>query len=82
MCAYTEKVRLAFKAKEVEFQNVEMDLRKKAEWHTKLNAGLIPVMELQDGTLLHESRVLMDLANDLGGDKGLTLYEKDYKKVA
>lgn len=54
-----------------------MDLQNKAAWHTQLNGGLIPVLEMPDGTLLHESKVLMELANDLGGDKGLALYSKD-----
>ncbi len=54
-----------------------MDLQNKAAWHSQLNGGLIPVMEMPNGTLLHESRVMMELANDLGGDNGLALYAKD-----
>lgn len=40
------------------------------------NDGYIPLMELSDGTLLHESRVLMELANDLGGKQGYKLYSE------
>lgn len=54
-----------------------MDLRNKAQWHLDVNGGYVPIMELPDGTLLNESRVLMEYANDLGGTNGLQLYYKD-----
>ncbi|CDW90699.1 UNKNOWN [Stylonychia lemnae] len=41
----------------------------KAQWHLDADGGYIPLMELQDGTMIHESRVLMELANDLGNSQ-------------
>ena len=49
----------------------------KAQWHTDLNSGTIPICEFPDGTMLYETRVLLELANDIGKDKGLELYSKD-----
>ena len=34
-------------------------------------------MELPDGTIIYESRVIMELAHEIGGDNGLELYPKD-----
>lgn len=42
-----------------------------------LNGGLIPVLEFPDGTMIYESRIIMELAEDLNKDKGLQLYSKD-----
>ena len=82
ICAFSERVKLSFVAKELEFQNVEMDLESKAAWHLELNDGIIPVLEIPDGTLIHESRAIMQYASDLGGEKGLRLYDQDIKKRA
>jgi len=49
---------------------VIVDVIQKARWHLDLNNGLIPVLEFPDSTLINESRIIIDLANDLGGDKG------------
>jgi glutathione S-transferase len=57
-------------------------MNKKAMWHMELNKGLIPVLELCDGTLLHESRVLMEFANEKGGDSGIQLYSRDPVEAA
>ena len=43
---------------------------------------MIPVIETQDGTFFHESRVVMDFAHEFGGDKGLHLYPSDPVKAA
>lgn len=38
---------------------------------------MVPVLEFPDGKLLYESRIIMDLADELGGDNGLELYPAD-----
>ena len=59
-----------------------MDLEDKAEWHKELNGGLVPVLETPQGQLVIESRVHMELANELGKEEGLQLYDKDPFKAA
>ena len=59
-----------------------MDLIHKAAWHVQLNDGFVPLLELPDASILYESRVLMCLANDLGKDQGMTLFEKDCAHLA
>jgi glutathione S-transferase len=51
---------MALAARAIPFQNVEFDLSKKTDWHLAINGGLVPLLELPDGTILHESYVLMD----------------------
>lgn len=51
-----------------------MDLTDKAQWLMDVNKGFVPVLELQDGTMIIESRVIMELAEDMHRDKGLKLY--------
>lgn len=55
---------MALAAKAVKYQNVEVDLSKKTPWHLAINGGLVPILELPDGTILHESKVLMDYAEE------------------
>ena len=83
LCAFSERVRLAFRAKALDFQHVEMDLHSKAKWHMDVNGGLVPLLEMPDGQFFIESKILMELANDLAGpDKGFDLYSKDYRVAA
>eukprot|EP00347_Sterkiella_histriomuscorum_P006107 403354042 len=77
LCIFTERVRLAWAAKNLEFQLCEIDLEAKAPWHVAANGGVLPLIELQDDTLMPESRVLQDLANDLGRKQGLELYSEE-----
>ena len=64
LCPYAERVRLALAARNVEFQRCEINLKDKAQWHLDINGGLVPIIELTDGTILLDSKVLMDYAND------------------
>lgn len=82
LCLYEEKVRLALVAKHIQFQRVDMDLVKEAQWHLDFNEGRIPFIETTDGVLLNESKVLLELANTLGGDNGLAIFDKDPFKAA
>ena len=53
-------------AKDVPFQKCTMDLTNKAQWHLDINGGFIPLLETPDGTILYESAVVADFANNLG----------------
>ena len=64
LCPYVEKVRMALAAKNVKYQKCDLDLGKKTPWHLAINGGLVPVWETPDGTILHESKVLMDYVEE------------------
>ena len=59
-----------------------MDLGSKAKWHVDINGGFVPFLEMQDGAFFIESKILMEMANDMGAGKGLELYAKDYRVAA
>ena len=64
LCPFVEKVRIALAARNVVYQNCEIDLGKKTPWHLAINGGLVPIFELPDGTLINESKILMEFAED------------------
>lgn len=64
MCPYAERARLALAARNAEFQRCEINLKDKAQWHIDINGGLVPMLELPDGTILLDSKVLMDYVEE------------------
>jgi len=70
LCPYVERVRLALSARAVEFQRCEINLKDKTQWHQGINGGLVPILELPDGTILLDSKILMDYANDAYPNQG------------
>jgi glutathione S-transferase len=63
-------------AKKIEYQFCGMDLTEKNLWHTKINGGLVPILELQDGRYLLESDLICDYLQESTED-GLDLYPGD-----
>ena len=54
-----------------------MNLKDKAKWHMDINGGFIPILELPDGTILIETKILMDYANDAYPSQGYSLLPDD-----
>src|SRR4051812_45713256 len=77
LCPFVEKARLAFAAHNVKYQKCAMDLSKKTQWHLDINGGLVPVLKLPDGTLLPESKILMEYAEEAYHGQGYNLYPDD-----
>ena len=77
LCPFVEKVRLALAARGVTYQHCEVDLGKKTSWHLALNGGLVPIWETPDGTILTESKVLMDYVEDAYPTQGYSLLPSD-----
>lgn len=49
----------------------DVDLRVKAEWHTNINGGGVPLLETPDGTIIYESTVIAEFASNLQAAKGI-----------
>jgi glutathione S-transferase len=66
LCAYSEKARLTLGAKGVPYHRVDVDLKptNKTKWHIDTNGGTLPMLELTDGTIIFESRVIMEYLED------------------
>ena len=79
LCPFCEKARMALTAKNIQFQNCQIDLEHKAKWHVEINGGFVPLLEFPDDHFIYESKVIMEYANDFGKDNGLQLYSLDPK---
>ncbi|CAI2365920.1 unnamed protein product [Moneuplotes crassus] len=75
ICPFAERARLAFAAKEIDFQTVFVDMSPKPEWFIK-EGGLVPLLESTDGEFIQESDVLVQFAMDYS-DRGIQLLPKD-----
>ena len=64
LCPFVEAVRMTLAARNVVYQSCEIDLGKKTPWHLAINGGLVPIFELPDGTVLNESKILMEYIED------------------
>lgn len=70
----------ALEAKDIEFQQVDVDLRVKAQWHLDINGGLVPLLENPDGKIVYESAVIAEFAwNFAPPDQGLPLWPHQAK---
>ena len=63
-CPFVERVRLTLGAKRVKYQNAEMDLFEKKPWHLAVNGGFVPIIELPDGTLINETKIIMEFIEE------------------
>ena len=52
-------------------------MRNKTPWHLAINGGFVPILELPDGTTLHESKILMDYAEEAYPDQGYSTLPSD-----
>jgi glutathione S-transferase len=82
LCPFVEKVRMALAARNVTYQKCEVDLGNKTAWHISINGGLVPIWELSDGTIITESKVLMDYVEESYPTQGYSLLPADPIKRA
>ena len=47
----------------------------KQDWHIEINGGFVPLLESTDGSMIYESAVIADFANDFApASQGLSLW--------
>jgi glutathione S-transferase len=62
-CPYCARVRIVLAEKGIDYEPVEIDLRKRPDWLYRLNAsGKVPVLD--DGFVLPESAVIMEYLDE------------------
>jgi glutathione S-transferase len=82
LCPFCVKVRLALAAKNVTYQNCQIDLGKKSDWHKEINGGLVPILEFPDGRLMNESQIIMFYAQEKFPATGTQLWPTDADEAA
>ena len=69
-CPYCARVRIALAEKGIDYETVEIDLRKRPDWIYELNAsGKVPVLD--DGFVLPESAVIMEYLDERYPERAL-----------
>jgi len=74
LCPYVEKARLALLAKNLAYQDVQVNLERRAKWHYLLNEGFLPILETPQGSTILESRIIMDYVEHAFPRDGVKLY--------
>lgn len=82
LCPFVEKVRLGFAAKGVKYQRADVDLSRRTKWHLAINEGKIPILELPDGTILIESKIILEYLEETYPDQGVKTLPTDPKERA
>ena len=77
LCPFCTRVRYVYALKEVEYQNVQMDLSEKAQWHVDFNGGSTAVLETPAGDLIKESAVIAQVGIEMNAGKGVDVIPKD-----
>ena len=74
LCPFVEKARLALGAKNLAYQDVQVNLERRAKWHYLLNEGFVPILEVPTGQTIFESRIIMDYLEHAYSREGVKLY--------
>ena len=70
LCPYVQRAAIALNEKGVEFERKNIDLNNKPDWFLKLSPlGKVPILVVDDETVLFESSVIAQYVNEItGGD--------------
>ena len=72
MCPFVERVRLVLAAKNIPYQDCQVNLEKRTKWHYDLNDGFVPILELSNGELITESAIIMSYLDSLDGTQAVS----------
>lgn len=75
LCPYAERARLAFLAKDIKHQIVNIDQTVKPDWFVEVG-GTVPVIETTQGELIPESNIAVEFAIH-ASNEGIELLPKD-----
>ncbi|TNV76667.1 hypothetical protein FGO68_gene10363 [Halteria grandinella] len=77
LCPFAERARIALAAKGVQYQTVNVDLDKKTSWHAAINGGVVPFLEIPDGTIITESKIIMEFVEEAFPTSNFSLLPED-----
>lgn len=68
LCPYVQRAAIALEELGIEYRRVDIDLDNPPDWFTRLSPlGKVPLLQIDDDTLLFESAVIAEYVNELGG---------------
>jgi len=67
LCPYVQRAVIALEELGIEYRRVDIDLDDPPDWFTRLSPlGKVPLLRIDDGTVLFESAVIAEYVNELG----------------
>ena len=84
LCPFVQRAAIALNEKGVEFERKNIDLNNKPDWFLKLSPlGKVPILVVDDETVLFESSVIAQYVNEItGGDLLSAETEEKYRQLA
>ena len=71
LCPYVQRAVIALEEQGIAYQRIDIDLNKQPEWFRQLSPlGKVPILVVDDQTVLFESAVLAEYINEIG-NRGL-----------
>lgn len=68
LCPYVQRAAITLEELGVEYRRVDIDLDNPPDWFLRLSPlGKVPLLKIDDDTLLFESAVIAEYVNELGG---------------
>jgi glutathione S-transferase len=68
LCPYVQRAVIALQELGIEYKRIDIDLDNPPEWFKRLSPlGKVPVLLIDDETVLFESAVIAEYVNDIGG---------------
>lgn len=52
-------------------------MTKKTQWHIAINGGLVPILELPNGAIINESKIIMEYLEEAYPESGFPTLPKD-----
>jgi glutathione S-transferase len=70
LCPYVQRAAIALEELGLEYRRVDIELDNPPDWFIRLSPlGKVPLLQIDDSTLLFESAVIAEYVNELGGGK-------------
>jgi glutathione S-transferase len=84
LCPFVQRAAIALNEKGVEFERKNIDLNNKPDWFLKLSPlGKVPILVVDDETVLFESSVIAQYVNEItGGDLLSSDTAEKYRQLA
>jgi len=80
LCPYVQRAVIALTELNVSFKRIDIDLKNKPDWFMAISPlGKVPVLVIDDDTVLFESAIIAEYVNDVNG--GMLLKELPAKKA-
>lgn len=79
-CPYSQRVRLVLEAKGIKYEIININIKRKPEWYTDVNAlGHVPCLQHDDGRSIYESLIIIEYLDSIYPERKLIssdAYEK------